>query len=140
MSMKRVFVAAIFGLALSREARADVPGPRDECETAGLTCEACWESYSSQAEDKSRFEACAAPLREKGLAEGCRHRQGAGDQVYFCANGAKPKLVTRDFGGGGGCAGCAVAENHGGWAALTFAALALAGAIHRRRSRGISRP
>jgi MYXO-CTERM domain-containing protein len=141
--MKRVFVVAIFGLALTHEARADVPGPREVCEAEGLTCETCWERYGSDAKEKETYEACAAPLREKGYTEGCRDRQGAGDQVFFCANGAKPKRVTRDF-GGGGCAGCVVAGNEGGWPALTISALALAGALYRRRRQrcpaAISRP
>lgn len=134
-AMQRVLVAMIFGLALAAEARADVPGPREVCEPAGLTCETCWESYSSDSADKSTFETCAAPLREKGYTEGCRDRQGAGDQVFFCANGGKPKLVTRNFGGGGGCAGCSLGAGQDGTTAWAAAAAAIAGAAYRRRRR-----
>ncbi len=123
------------GLSFAHEARADLPGPRPTCETEGLTCETCWEHYGADEQEKAAFESCAAPLREKGLTEGCRHRQGAGDQVFFCANGAKPPIVTRGP-GGGGCGGCAVgADGDGPTLAMVLAGLAVAGAARRRRAR-----
>ena len=76
--MNRGCVAFVIGLAFATEARADLPGPRPTCDTEGMSCESCWSSYGGEEKDKAAFEACAAPLRAKGLTEGCRHRQGAG--------------------------------------------------------------
>ena len=78
MTLRALLVLTALGVA--GVAVADVPGPRPMCETEGLTCESCWQEYGDGADEKTRFESCAAPLREKGFTEGCRHRQGAGDQ------------------------------------------------------------
>ena len=85
-------------------ALADVPGPRDECDVEGLGCESCWESYGKGEEDVKAFSECADPKKAKGLVEACRHRQGAGDSVFFCPEGKNVQKVTV----GGGCAGCTV--------------------------------
>lgn len=74
------------------------------CEAEGLNCETCWQHYGASPDDQAAFEACAAPLRAKGYEEGCRHRQGAGDAVFFCPKGVRPETVVS----GGGCASCTV--------------------------------
>ncbi len=85
-------------------ARGDVPGPRDVCETDGQTCESCWQHYGTSPEDADAFSKCKEPLVAKGYTEACRNRQGAGDNVVFCAPGSTAQKVTK----GGGCGGCAV--------------------------------
>lgn len=106
MSWKRVAVGLSLGMGLvllAPAALADVPGPREVCETEGMACESCWQPYGGP-EEQAGFEACKAPLAAKGYVEGCRNRQGAGDSVYFCAPGATPEKVTK----GGGCGACTV--------------------------------
>lgn len=133
--LRSAFAFAVVALALSTSAAAsaDVPGPRPVCDAEGLACETCWQSYSDTADDKTRFDECAAPLKAKGYSEGCRHRQGAGDSVFFCAAGAKPEVVTR----GGGCGGCALpARDEPLGSGLALAALALTcWSVRRARSR-----
>lgn len=91
-------------LVTAPAARADVPGPREVCETEGLACEICWQHYGNGPEDEKTFNDCKAPLLAKGYTEACRNRQGAGDNVAFCAPGVAAQKVTR----GGGCGGCAL--------------------------------
>nr|WP_240807087.1 MYXO-CTERM sorting domain-containing protein [Polyangium spumosum] len=112
-------------------AAADVPGPRNECDVEGLGCQSCWGHYGDSPSDKEQFELCAAPLREKGLVEACRHRQGAGDSVFFCPAGVKPE--TRVV--GGGCGACASAGAAGGAGMVVFlAGMGIAWARRRRTS------
>jgi MYXO-CTERM domain-containing protein len=117
---------------VSGPALADIPGPRDECEVEGSGCEMCWEHYGSGESDANAFKECADAKKAKGFSEACRHRQGAGDAVFFCPEGKSVEKVTR----GGGCAGCSVGEGGvtGALAALGIGA-ALA-AVRRRKTRG----
>jgi MYXO-CTERM domain-containing protein len=130
--MKKTMLLGIcLGLLSATVAYADAPGPRRVCEAEGLECQSCWRSYGKSPEDSARFEACAQPLRDKGWAEQCSHRQGAGDQVFFCPKDVVPKTVTR----GGGCGACELGAgttttSHG--LALGLASLA-AFALRRRR-------
>lgn len=132
MLLRSITVSAIIlGSTLtSSVVLADVPGPKPQCDVEGLGCEVCWEHYGASEEDKATFESCAKPLRDKGFEEGCRHRQGAGDSVYFCPKGVKPEIQTV----GGGCSGCQAAPAGGAFGAIASLALAL-GALRRRRSR-----
>lgn len=96
----------------------------------------CWQSYGGgdAPNPEDPFEKCATPLRQKGWVEACRNRQGAGDNVYFCAAGQKPEIVTR-----GGCAGCAAEPAPTFGALSTGLLLGLAAAVvawRRRSSRG----
>ncbi|MBI4954010.1 MAG: hypothetical protein HY908_18450 [Myxococcales bacterium] len=129
-----VAVVAAGLLASSTRALADVPGPRARCEVEGLGCELCWRPYGGGAEAEAAFGKCRDTQGEKGLVEACSHRQGAGDNVYFCPAGTKPELAVR-----GGCAGCEVGAGARGPSALGLGlglALALGlGAWWRRRAR-----
>jgi hypothetical protein len=108
-------------------ARADVPGaPR--CDAEGKGCEACWREY--QEKDSEQFVACRDAALQRGLKEACRHRQGAGDSVYYCPAGTEVKRTSS----GGGCAGCATHAPSGdeplAWLGV---AGALAGLVARGR-------
>ena len=115
-------------LALAPAARADVPGPRSECDTSGMHCEECWRSYRDAPEGDSAFAACKEEKQKKGLHQGCSQRQGAGDAVFFCRAGENPQIVTR------GCAGCALGPSTKPTSAV--AAIMLLGLVtFARRSR-----
>jgi hypothetical protein len=121
-----VFLALLFAAAA---ARADEPGPRSVCDVTDQRCTPCWEHYGKSAEEAAQFEACAAPLRAKGLVEACRSRQGAGDKVWFCPEGVRVETRVK-----GGCGGCALGgEVHAAAIAAIAAACAIA-ALRRRRS------
>ncbi len=113
---------------ISGAALADVPGPRSECDAEGLGCETCWEHYGSSSADAAAFKECSEAKKAKGLTEACRHRQGAGDSVFFCPEGKTVKTVTR----GGGCAGCSVGEG-GLSGALAALGIGIGLAVFRRR-------
>ena len=106
-------------------AHADVAGPRDVCETEGLQCETCWEHYGDDPGGNEAFNKCKEALTAKGYTESCRNRQGAGDNVVFCAPGTEAHKVTK----GGGCGGCSLGEGAATNAllgvSLTLALLAL---------------
>jgi hypothetical protein len=120
-----VLFSLLFAAAV---ARADEPGPRPVCDVKDQRCTPCWEHYAKDAEEAARFDACAAPLRTKGLVEACRSRQGAGDKVWFCPEGVKVETKIQ-----GGCAGCALGgEAHAAAIAALAAACAIA-ALRRRR-------
>lgn len=122
----------LFGAASPKVAYADIPGPRPECATEGLGCEKCWQHYGEGEDEKAAFEACAAPLREKGFQEGCRHRQGAGDAVFFCPKGVRPETIIT---GGGGCASCTLSTDQHLDLVGAAAALGLYLVSHGRRKR-----
>ncbi len=135
MSTKRLALGFGFGLvvgllAVAPPARADIPGPREVCETEGLACESCWQHYGTSPEDAAAFDRCKEPLVAKGYTEACRERQGAGDQVYFCAPGATPQRVTK----GGGCGGCTVGSGAASNALLGLAAGLALLALRRRKA------
>ena len=120
------------GLSFAPGARADVPGPRDVCESEGQACETCWQHYGTSPDDEAAFAKCKEPLVAKGYTESCRNRQGAGDNVVFCAPGAAAQKVTR----GGGCGGCAVSSGGAANALLGVAAgLGLLAMRRRKRPR-----
>jgi MYXO-CTERM domain-containing protein len=130
MASKRVALgfAVVLGLlSAGSPARADLPGPREVCETDGLACETCWQHYGASPENDETFNKCKEPLLAKGYKETCRNRQGAGDNVVFCAPGVTAPKVTK----GGGCGGCAIGAGDLSNAAL--AALAGLGALALRR-------
>ncbi len=130
-----LFVAAFAAVsAWGTMASADVPGPKPVCDAEGLECSVCWRSYGARSapDPSDPFEQCAQPLRDKGWTEACRNRQGAGDNVWFCAPGVKPEVVTR----GGGCGGCVVgADAELGGVGLVLALSVGALLVSRRRER-----
>ncbi len=128
----QVVMGLVLGLLAADVAHADVPGPRNVCDVEGLECQACWRSFGGSPEDEAQFSACAQPLRDKGWAEQCSHRQGAGNQVYFCPQGVAPKTVTR----GGGCGACEIAAApSAAVTGLAFGLIAI-GVVRRSRRRG----
>jgi MYXO-CTERM domain-containing protein len=135
MKTPRALLAALLVLlAQSSVASADVAGPRELCDVEGLPCESCWQHYGSNPADEAAFTACREALAAKGLFESCRHRQGAGDTIYFCPPGMSAEKTTR-YVGGGGCAGCATSNDAPG-AALAALAVGLGiAAVRRRRAR-----
>lgn len=134
MTLPRPFIALsiLLGLSLSRAAFADAPGPRTVCDVEGLSCESCWQHYGDDPADVEAFKKCSEPLAAKGLTEACRHRQGAGDAVFFCPAGTKVGTTVR----GGGCGACSVGSGEMS-AVLAVGALgaALLG-LRRRKARG----
>lgn len=134
MTLPRSVIVLSFLLGVtfsSRAALADVPGPRSECDVEGQGCESCWQHYGESQEDAEAFKKCSEPLVAKGLVEACRHRQGAGDAVYFCPAGTKVGKTVR----GGGCGACAMDPGEAS-TALGAGALGLGLlAMLRRRSR-----
>ncbi|MBK8253763.1 MAG: hypothetical protein IPK82_13985 [Polyangiaceae bacterium] len=110
-------------------ARADVPGPREECEVDGLGCEACWQSYGSGEDDQKAFNECAEKLKAKGLSEACRHRQGAGDSVFFCPAGVNAGKTVK----GGGCGACSVGSEGDLPLSLSLGALLAVSLVYARR-------
>lgn len=129
LSRAALGLASLLGVSMiSGVALADIPGPRDECEVEGLGCETCWEHYGSSPGDAAAFKECSEAKKGKGLREACRHRQGAGDSVFFCPEGKSPEKVTK----GGGCAGCSVGEG-GLSGALAALGLGVGLAALRRR-------
>ncbi|MDI1428443.1 MYXO-CTERM sorting domain-containing protein [Polyangium sorediatum] len=135
-SRVRIFFSTLLVIALSTFtaiAAADVAGPHNVCDVEGLGCQQCYWNYDRDPGDQPNFDRCAGPLREKGLAEACRHKQGAGDVVFFCPAGVKPE--TRVV--GGGCGGCTTAGAAEGAGMLVFAAgLGIAWTRRRRISKG----
>lgn len=135
-SALRLVAAAVFGVWITlsaQAARADVPGPREVCETEGLACETCWQHYGSDPDGDAAFAQCKDPLVAKGYTESCRNRQGAGDNVVFCAPGTQAQKVTK----GGGCGGCSLGEGAAGNALLGLSlGLALLAARRKRSARG----
>ncbi|MDI3281836.1 MYXO-CTERM sorting domain-containing protein [Polyangium sp. 15x6] len=131
----RIFFSTLLVIAISTFtalAAADVAGPRNVCDADGLDCQKCYWHYGREPGDQTEFEQCAGPLREKGLAEACRHKMGAGDEVFFCPAGVKPE--TRVV--GGGCGGCTTAGAAEGAGLFVFAAgLGIALARRRRMAR-----
>lgn len=131
------FSLALGASLLARTALADVPGPREECdadEKAG--CEVCWQHYGGAEGEEDPFKKCSDPLVAKGFHEACRHRQGAGDSVYFCPAGVEVHKTIR----GGGCGACAAGATESpaplaaGAAGIGLLGVALLGR-RRRRSR-----
>lgn len=134
--MRRSAVAfglwALFGIFVApAAAMADLPGPRDECEVPETGCEQCWQHYGNGESEQAAYSQCASAAAAKGLKEACRHRQGAGDAVFFCPEGASVPKVTKDV-GGGGCAGCSVGSA-GGWGGVAALGAAVGLAAWRRR-------
>lgn len=110
-------------------ARADVAGPRDVCEFDEKTCTTCWEPYGKPPEGDAAFKTCQEGAVAKGYKESCRNRQGAGDNVVFCAEPTSAQKVTK----GGGCGGCSLGEGAATNALLGASAVALLFAARRRR-------
>ncbi|MFO0587165.1 MAG: hypothetical protein U0441_06495 [Polyangiaceae bacterium] len=127
-------VVALLGalglFAAARGARADVAGPRDVCEFDEKTCASCWEPYGKPPEGDPAFKTCQESATAKGYKESCRNRQGAGDNVVFCAEGASAQKVTK----GGGCGGCSLGEGAAENALLGAGAVAAMLAARRRKS------
>lgn len=131
----RALLALSFLLGASlfcRAALADVPGPREVCDVDEKQgCETCWQHYGSDPVAEEAFKKCAEPLLAKGFSEACRHRQGAGDEVYYCPAGTEVGKTVR----GGGCGACAVGAGEApvglGAGLLGIALLA----VRRRRAR-----
>lgn len=126
-------LALLATTALAPAALADVPGPREVCDAEDLPCVTCWQHYGSDPRAAEAYASCRDQATAKGLVEGCRHRTGAGDTVFFCPPGAKPELKTR-WVGGSGCRGCAMTSEAPG-AATAVVLVGLGIAIIRRRRR-----
>jgi MYXO-CTERM domain-containing protein len=119
-------------------ASADVPGPRQVCDTEGLTCGSCWDSYgqcpadapASACPEEAEYDKCITAQLAKGYVEACREQQGSGENVYYCPPGTQVQTVTK----GGGCGGCSLGSSTTSGALLALA-FGLSLLVARRRER-----